>query len=45
MNRDGKEERTVDNVKNVSFISQEIVRNSRLEEEGFNTMSWLPSNI
>lgn len=34
MNRDGKEARTVGNVKNVSFISQEIVRNSRLEEEG-----------
>jgi len=45
VNRDGKEERTVGNVKNVSFISQEMVRNSRLEEEGFKTMSGIPSNI
>jgi len=39
------EERTVGNVKNVSFISQEILRNSCLEVEGFNTMSGLPCNI
>ena len=45
VNRDGKEERTVGNVRNVSFISQKIVRNSRLEKEGFNKMSGLPSNI
>jgi hypothetical protein len=45
VNRDRKEERTVGNVKNVSFISQEMFRNSRLEEEGFKTMNGLPSNI
>jgi hypothetical protein len=45
VNRDGTEERTVGNVKNVSFILQEMVRNSRLEDEGFKTMSGLPSNI
>jgi hypothetical protein len=45
VNRDGKEDRTVGNAKNVSFISQEMLRNSRLEEEGFKTMSGIPCNI